>query len=43
MNREDGFYQKRQIPIGSIPGGSGDGLVKALLENSGESFGLTQA
>ena len=43
LNRKDHYYNKRKIPIGIIPGGSGDGLAKALLERSGEKLGLEQA
>ena len=43
LNRKDKYYQKRKIPLGVIPGGSADGLSKALLEKSGEKFGLEQA
>lgn len=43
LNRKDKYYYKRKLPIGVIPGGSADGLSKALLDKSGEQVGLEQS
>ena len=43
LNRKDRYYSKRKIPVGVIPGGSSDGLSKALLDRSNEHVGLEQS
>lgn len=31
------------VTLGAIPGGTGNGLVKSLLDRGGESYGVTEA
>lgn len=43
MNRQDKNEFLESITIGTIPGGTGNGLIKSLLDHSGEKFGPLEA
>jgi len=41
--REDWRHFKETITFGFIPGGTGNGLVKSLLDHTGEEYGILEA
>jgi sphingosine kinase len=43
MQRSDWLELREKITIGGIPGGTGNGLVKALLHNQNENCGIHEA
>jgi diacylglycerol kinase family enzyme len=43
MNREDWSELKDIITLGVIPGGTGNGLIKSLLNENNEQYGIKEA
>lgn len=43
LQREDWDELKNKITVGGIPGGTGNGLVKSLLAEQNENFGIFEA
>ena len=43
MNRADRDIFLESVTLGNIPGGTGNGLVKSLLDHSGEKYGPKEA
>jgi diacylglycerol kinase family enzyme len=43
MNRTDWKYIRNQLTIGGIPGGNSNGLLKSLLSEINEDFGVHEA
>lgn len=43
MRRDDWLEIKDHITLGGIPGGTGNGLIKSLLANEGEYYGVEEA
>lgn len=43
LNRPDWADFKNKVTIGCIPGGTGNGLVKSILSNSNENYGVLEA
>lgn len=43
MKRKDWLEIRDKVTIGGIPGGTGNGLIKALLHNQNENSGIHEA
>jgi sphingosine kinase len=43
MLRDDWDQFKDSITLGGVPGGTGNGLIKSLLSNLGEDYGVQEA
>jgi len=43
MQRPDWIEFREKITVGGIPGGTGNGLIKALLHNQNENGGIHEA
>jgi len=43
LNRPDWNDFRQKVTIGCIPGGTGNGLVKSILSNSNENYGVLEA
>ena len=43
LTRDDWSQFRETITLGFIPGGTGNGLVKSLLDHTGEEYGILEA
>ena len=43
MRRSDAFDFLKKVTIGCIPGGTANGLVKSILDEGGEEYGVKEA